>query len=113
MTALRISGKLGLFGATMNPLHWQGALAATLVFLLAACGDKSSPASSPAPSSAPASPPAVQPTPATEPVTPQAPSAGPAAGGTAIGGAVAEPDKGTTKKGDAPAPTGGDGAATK
>lgn len=97
----------------MNPLHWQGALAATFLLLFTAgCGEKSSSPAAPAASSAPASQaPPVQPASSTQPVTPHAPETGPAAGGTAIGGVVGSEQQGTTKKGDVPAPTGGDGSA--
>lgn len=98
----------------MIPMHRHGALAATLLLgiLAAGCGDKSAPASSPPPSSstAPANAP-VQPAPSDKTVTPHAPETGPAAGGTAIGGVAADPNQqGAPKKGDTPAPTGGDGA---
>lgn len=95
-------------------LKRYGALAATSLLVLAAgCGDKSAPASSPTPSPAPApASTAVQPAPSDHSVTPHAPETGPAAGGSAIGGVAADPQQqGAVKKGDAPAPTGGDGAS--
>ena len=110
----------------MNPAHWRAVCATAFAASLACVSgcDREQPAvapsggpahSAPAPSSSSSSPP-VSPAPSGEEVTPDAPAAGPATGGSAIGGVAGGENKPGTGnaagQGDAPAPTGGDGAAT-